>query len=156
MLKQIPDVVLQINNTLKEANHSVYLVGGCVRDMLLNKPVKDWDFATSATPDEILKLFPDGFYDNQFGTVGVPIKKNSSDSLPLLKGEGSEGEVLKQTKEETEIVEITTFRTEKGYKDRRHPEIVEWGKTIEDDLSRRDFTINAIALRLENVIANEV
>lgn len=133
MVTQIPDVVLEINNALKEANCAVYLVGGCVRDMLLQKPVKDWDFATSATPEEILKIFPDGFYDNQFGTVGVPVEiDGEKTSLPAGR----------------QVVEITTFRTERGYRDRRHPEVVEWGKTIEDDLSRRDFTINAIALRL--------
>lgn len=126
MVKLIPQEILDIYNRVKEANFDVYLVGGCVRNLLLKKPVKDWDMTTNATPDEILKLFPNAFYDNRFGTVGIPTGKNP-----------------------TRVIEITTFRTEHGYSDRRHPEKVSWGKAIEEDLARRDFTINAIALKLE-------
>ncbi len=100
-----------------------------MRDLLSERPIKDWDFTTSATPEEILKLFPDGFYDNKFGTVGIPLGKPEED-------------------EHKGIVEVTTFRTETVYKDRRHPEDVKWGKTVEEDLSRRDFTINAMAMEL--------
>ena len=134
MVDQIPAHILEIEKKFKEAGFEIYLVGGSVRDMLLKRPVKDWDFTTNATPKEMLQLFPDAFYNNEFGTVGIP--------LPQL--------------EETEhagIIEVTTFRTEHGYKDRRHPEKVEWGKTVEEDLSRRDFTINAMALKLK--IENE-
>jgi tRNA nucleotidyltransferase/poly(A) polymerase len=81
---------------------------------------------TNATPEQILKIFPDGFYDNNFGTVGIPVEINN----------------------EKKVVEVTTFRTETGYADKRHPEKVAWGKTLKEDLSRRDFTINAIALKL--------
>lgn len=116
--------MLAIYKKISDAGFEVYFVGGCVRDILMKRKVKDWDFATSATPEQILKIFPDGFYDNQFGTVGIPHL------------------------EHTGVVEITTFRTEKGYSDRRRPDAVEWGKTIEEDLARRDFTINAIALGL--------
>ncbi len=125
-IERIPDYVLQINKKLTDAGFTGYLVGGCVRDLLLNRPIKDWDLTTNATPDDILKLFPDGFYDNNFGTVGIALEEIDAD----LSG----------------IVEITTFRTEQNYTDRRHPEKVEWGKTIEEDLQRRDFTMNAIAL----------
>lgn len=126
MSKLIPKEILAIFQKLKKTNFEVYFVGGCVRDIILKKEVKDWDFATDATPEQILKIFPDAFYDNKFGTVGVPLK--------LSKGK--------------QIVEITTYRSESEYKDRRHPEKVTWGKTIEEDLQRRDFTVNAIALRL--------
>ncbi len=119
----IPEPVIALYTTLADAGYEVYLVGGCVRDLLLNQQPKDWDFTTNATPEEILKVFPDGFYDNAFGTVGVP-----------------------QQTEEKEIVEITTFRTEREYSDNRHPSSVAWGKTIEEDLERRDFTINSMAL----------
>ena len=132
----IPAHVLEIARKFIEAKFEIYLVGGPVRDMLLKRPVKDWDFTTNATPEEMLQLFPHAFYENTFGTVGIP--------LPEL--------------EETEhagIIEITTFRTEHGHKDRRHPEKVEWGKTIQDDLSRRDFTINAMALDLEPRTRNQ-
>ncbi|MBI2442466.1 MAG: HD domain-containing protein [Candidatus Levybacteria bacterium] len=127
MFTQIPHYVLNIIEKFQNRDFSIYLVGGCVRDLLLQRPVKDWDFTTNATPEEILTLFPDGFYDNIFGTVGIP-----------LEVEG-----------ETKVLEVTTFRTEHGYKDRRHPE-VRWGKTIDEDLERRDFTINAIALQLSS------
>lgn len=121
----IPDYVLSVYHTLQNAGYEVYFVGGCVRDMLLAKQVKDWDLTTSATPDEILSVFPDGFYDNQFGTVGIPVMQN----------------------DQQRVVEITTYRTERNYTDSRHPGEVAWGKGIEEDLQRRDFTINAIALR---------
>ncbi|MCL4418753.1 CCA tRNA nucleotidyltransferase [Patescibacteria group bacterium] len=129
----IPDKILDIYKKFEEKNFKIYLVGGCVRNLLLKKNAKDWDMTTNATPQEMLKLFPDGFYDNQFGTVGIPVKKaKSADSFEHLG-----------------VVEATTFRTEHGYADRRHPQEVSWGKTIEEDLSRRDFTINAIALRIK-------
>lgn len=127
MITQIPEDVLEIYKKIQKAGFEVYLVGGCVRDILMKKQVKDWDLTANATPDEILKIFPDGFYDNKFGTVGIPVEITG----------------------EKQVVEITTFRTEKGYTDRRRPDIVEWGKSIDDDLSRRDFTINAMALKLE-------
>lgn len=124
MLEKIPNNILDVYNKIQSAGFEVYFVGGCVRNLLMKIPVKDWDLTTNTTPEELLKIFPSGFYDNQFGTVGVPVETGKK---PL---------------------EITTFRTEKNYTDRRRPETVEWGKTIEEDLSRRDFTINAIALRL--------
>jgi putative nucleotidyltransferase with HDIG domain len=128
-LNQIPKHILDIEKKFTDAGFEIYLIGGCVRDILQNKTPQDWDLTTNATPEQMLKLFPDGFYDNAFGTVGLPLKK-----LLNIEHEG--------------VVEITTFRTEKGYADRRHPEKVEWRKTIEEDLSRRDFTMNAIALKL--------
>ncbi|MCX7589554.1 MAG: HD domain-containing protein, partial [Patescibacteria group bacterium] len=101
-----------------------------VRDLILEKKPKDWDVATDALPEEILKIFPDAIYENEFGTVRV--KTNSLE------------ETLK-------IIEVTTFRKEGEYKDFRHPEYIEFSKNIEDDLSRRDFTINAIALEIKNL-----
>jgi len=124
MIEHIPQEILDIYKKVEKANFEVYLVGGCVRNMLLKKPVKDWDMTTNATPEQILKVFKEAFYDNQFGTVGVPI----------------------ELKDKKIVVEITTFRTEHGFSDRRHPEKVSWGKSIEEDLARRDFTINAIAM----------
>lgn len=125
MKQHIPQEILGIYNKLKSANFEVYLVGGCVRNLLLKRPVKDWDMTTNATPQDLLKIFKESFYDNKFGTVGVPF----------------------HTTEYGGIVEITTFRTERGFSDQRRPDKVEWGKSIEEDLARRDFTINAIALR---------
>lgn len=123
----LPSQVQKIIDVFEKAGYEIYIVGGVVRDALLGTPLSDWDFTTNATPGQILKLFPDGFYDNKFGTVGI---ENSEGDAPL---------------------EITTYRTEEGYSDSRHPDTIEWGKSLEEDLQRRDFTINAIALspRLE-------
>lgn len=126
MIDFIPKKVLEIYTTLQSNGHEVYLVGGCIRNILMKKDVTDWDLTTKATPEEILLLFPNGFYDNSFGTVGIPIEINDQPS----------------------VVEITTFRTEHGYTNKRHPDVVTWGKTIEEDLQRRDFTCNAIAMSL--------
>lgn len=128
MLQNIPQQIKEITNKFQTNNYEIYLVGGCVRDMLLGKKVTDWDLTTNATPDEMLTLFPNAHYSNEFGTVGIPTK---------IEEEEHEG-----------VVEVTTFRTEHGYSDKRRPDKVEWGKTIQEDLARRDFTINAMALGL--------
>ncbi len=120
---QLPKFVLEILKKFEEAEFEIYVVGGAVRDLISKKIIDDWDFTTSATPEEILKIFPDGFYDNAFGTVGI-----SDESSP-------------------NPFEITTFRHEIGYSDKRRPDKVVWGKTLEEDLKRRDFTINAMALK---------
>ena len=117
----MPNQVTEILDRFEKAGYEIYIVGGVVRDALLEKELYDWDFATSATPKEILQLFPNGFYDNKFGTVGI----ENPGERPF---------------------EITTFRTEHGYSDNRRPDVVEWGKTLEEDLKRRDFTINAMAM----------
>lgn len=122
MKLQLPDYVLDILNKLEKAGFESYVVGGAVRDILMGKEVYDWDFTTNATPEEILKIFPDGYYDNKFGTVGI---SHPSSPNPY---------------------EITTFRKEFGYSDTRRPDKVEWGKTLKEDIARRDFTINAMAL----------
>jgi tRNA nucleotidyltransferase (CCA-adding enzyme) len=129
----IPQEVLSIYTELKNAGFAIYFVGGCVRNLLIGKEVKDWDMTTSATPEELLKLFSDAFYDNAFGTVGIPIARS----------------------EEKYIVEVTTFRTEKNYTDNRHPENVTWGTSITEDLERRDFTVNAIAMQVHDSTQTE-
>ena len=125
MKVDLPEFVSEIIKKFEKSGYEIYIVGGAVRDILTQRPVDDWDFTTNAKPEEILKIFPDGFYDNVFGTVGI---SHSSSPNPY---------------------EITTFRKEFGYKDYRRPEKVEWGKSLEEDLSRRDFTINAIALKYQ-------
>ena len=127
---ELPKLVVKVLKTLEKAGYEVYIVGGAVRDILSGKKVKDWDFTTNAKPEEILKLFEDAFYDNAFGTVGVAEKH--------LGGKGDE------------VLEITTFRTEGSYSDRRRPDKVSWGKSLEEDLQRRDFTINAMAIQITN------
>ncbi len=129
---KIPKFIEDIYRKFEAENFELYLVGGSVRNLLLFKNIKDWDMTTNATPEQMLRLFPNAFYDNQFGTVGLPIEIEEKAGLPAGR----------------QVVEITTFRSESEYKDRRHPENVTWGTSIEQDLQRRDFTINAIALKL--------
>lgn len=126
----------KIIKTLQDNGFSAFVVGGAVRDLLLQKEVVNWDFTTDATPEELLKIFPDAYYNNQFGTVGITL-------------ENLEKHFSLTATEKKEIYEITTFRSEKGYTDRRHPDQVSWGKTIEEDLKRRDFTINTMALTID-------
>jgi putative nucleotidyltransferase with HDIG domain len=130
---QLPNYVVDILNKFKKSKYQIYVVGGAVRDLLLRKEVENWDFTTNATPEEILKLYPDGFYNNKFGTVGLKKSVGTSRDLSLL-------------------FEITTFRKESDYKDARHPQKISWAKTIEEDLARRDFTINAIAYDGQKII----
>ncbi|MFZ3044099.1 MAG: HD domain-containing protein [Minisyncoccia bacterium] len=122
---RIPTEVLKVSDGLRKARFEAYLVGGCVRDLIIGKEPKDWDITTNATPEQIQGVFPDSFYENDYGTVGV--KTESED--PRLA-----------------IVEVTPYRTESGYSDKRRPDTVTFGTSLLDDLARRDFTINAIAL----------
>lgn len=118
----LPLSVKDILNKFEKSGFEIYIVGGAVRDILMGKLTYDWDFTTNATPEEILKIVPGGLYNNQFGTVFTP--NPDDNSRPH---------------------EITTFRKEEGYSDARHPDKITWGKSLEEDLSRRDFTINALA-----------
>lgn len=106
----------------------IFVVGGAVRDWLLKREIKDWDFATNLTPEEMKIIFPkNSFCENKFGTFSVV--------LP-----------------DREIFEITTYRTERGYSDKRHPDEIKWGKNLEEDTQRRDFTINAMAMDIEGQV----
>jgi putative nucleotidyltransferase with HDIG domain len=134
----VPDYIRTICQIFQKNSFQLFLVGGSLRDMLLFKQSHDWDMTTNATPQEMLTLFPDAFYDNTFGTVGIPITiSNENSSIDSV--------------QKKEVVEITTFRSESEYTDRRHPEKIAWGKTIEEDLQRRDFTINAMALSMADI-----
>jgi tRNA nucleotidyltransferase/poly(A) polymerase len=121
---QLPKSVIEILKKFQKNSFEIYIVGGAVRDILMGNDIYDWDFTTNATPEQILKLFPDAYYDNKFGTVGI-----------------------RPDEEGTRPFEITTFRKEEGYSDTRHPDKIIWGKTIEEDLARREATISAMALR---------
>jgi len=122
---EIPNEVLSILEKLKKSGFEAYIVGGCVRDYLRGEKPSDWDITTNAKPEEILKIFKKSYYDNKFFTVTVLTQ--------------SEDPTLRE-------VEITTFRKEGKYSDKRHPDKVEFAKTLKEDLSRRDFTINAMAI----------
>jgi putative nucleotidyltransferase with HDIG domain len=140
---KIPSEILNIVTILQDNGYQAQIVGGSVRDLLLNLVPKDWDINTDASPDGILKLFPDSFYENDFGTVGVKVRevtRETADTLDLP----SNLSVSHET-EDVEVVEVTPYRKEGEYKDGRHPETVSFNATLEDDLKRRDFTINSIA-----------
>lgn len=117
---KIPDILKKMNEIFVQHGYKAYLVGGAVRDMLMGKDPHDWDVTTDATPEQVMSIFrkviPTGI---AHGTVTVHFMKNE--------------------------IEVTTFRTESDYSDGRHPDKVEYTGNIEEDLSRRDFTINAIA-----------
>ena len=114
-----PPDVRAVLEALWRSGHAAYLVGGCVRDELLERPVADWDVATDARPERTRELFPSGRYENRFGTVTVATGKRN--------------------------VEITTFRRDHHYGDHRRPDSVTFSDEIGEDLVRRDFTVNAIA-----------
>lgn len=122
---KLPPLLIEFGKIFTAAGYKAYLVGGAVRDMFMKVPAHDWDVATNATPQDVIKLFkfvvPTGI---EHGTVTVHFK-------------GTE-------------IEVTTFRTEAGYSDGRHPDSINYAATIEEDLARRDFTMNAIAASLED------
>lgn len=116
----IPKEVKNILSALQKAGFEAYIVGGCVRDFLRGVEPADWDVTTNAKPEEIQKVFPDSFYENNFLTVGV--------------------------KTDIGIIEVTTYRLEAAYSDKRHPDELKYAKTLAEDLARRDFTVNAMAM----------
>lgn len=125
--EQIPEIILENLEKLSSAGYEAYLVGGCTRDLVLQRKPKDWDITTNATPDQIQAVFPDSFYENNYGTVGIVNDR-----------EGGIDETLR-------VVEVTPFREESEYSDSRRPDSVTFSTNINDDLKRRDFTVNAIA-----------
>ncbi len=115
----VPAAVAELLATLHAAGHSAYVVGGCLRDVILGREPSDWDLTTDASPRRIQALFPRSLYENRFGTVVV--------------------------RHAHKQYEITTFRRDVAYTDHRHPDRVEFGRSIAEDLARRDFTVNAMA-----------
>ncbi|MFA5651986.1 MAG: HD domain-containing protein [Candidatus Paceibacterota bacterium] len=131
----IPKEVLEVSQKLKGVGFEAYLIGGCVRDILIGVKPKDWDLTTNAKPEEIIKIFPDTFYENNYGTVGVVNETVSDETL--------------------KVIEVTPYRLESEYSDNRRPDKVTFSNKLEDDLKRRDFTINAIALSIEDEGSHE-
>jgi tRNA nucleotidyltransferase (CCA-adding enzyme) len=115
----IPDAVHGLLQALWDAGYAAYVVGGSLRDTVLGRDAKDWDLATDALPEQTLAIFPDAAYENAFGTVAV--------------------------RRDHEEYEITTFRSDHEYADHRRPHHVEFGVSLDADLARRDFTVNAMA-----------
>jgi len=127
---EIPKEILEVVEKLKKEGFEAYIVGGCVRDFLRGVKPQDWDITTNAKPQDIMRIFPKSFYENRFFTVTVLTE--------------SEDETLKE-------IEITTFRKEAKYTDKRHPDYIEFAKTLDEDLKRRDFTVNAMAIEISDL-----
>ncbi len=157
---KIPSYVTHVTDTLEKAarpddpfgrGFEAFLVGGCVRDLLMGRTPKDWDITTNAIPEEIMSLFEKTVYENTYGTVGVCIPIPGMDTNQHT----GYGNVTRETELNSiplplstiryHIIEVTPYRIEAKYTDFRHPDEVEFSKNIEDDLKRRDFTINALA-----------
>jgi len=114
---------ISVIRTLREAGHPAYLVGGCVRDVILGREPEDYDVTTRATPDEVMRLFPETYaVGAQFGVVLVPAPDKSF------------------------AVEVATFRSDGDYSDGRRPDSVRYSQDVRDDVQRRDFTINGLLL----------
>lgn len=195
MLGKIPKNVSYVTKRLEESGFEVFLVGGCVRDLLMYKEPKDWDITTSAKPEQIIPLFEKTVYENTFGTVGVclPAEAQVKEGLPKedVTYETPQGDVSQETQKDSvsrdtleggviptfakasvgrretkekdvnretisdnvtretleyDIIEVTPYRIEAKYSDFRHPDEVRFSETLEEDLKRRDFTVNAMAL----------
>ena len=205
MTLNLPFESLYLLYRLQETGFSAYLVGGAVRDILINSLksqlkldsdifTKDFDFTTNAKPEEIQDIFKESFYENQFGTVSITHEnlleelknlgfilpeKDLSNSAPKSETRPKLIDLKKAKKIHTSLqnkaneannkmsdqgkekplfppFEMTTFRSDGSYIDHRRPNEVEWGQNIEDDLERRDFTINALAIKVEPKFLKEI
>lgn len=126
----LPKPVLEILDTLTRGSFEAFVVGGSVRDLIRGVTPRDWDITTNATPEEIQSLFPESFYENIFGTVGVKVPR-FQETTP--------------ESHEYDIIEVTTYRSEANYEDSRRPKDIHFETELDKDLGRRDFTINALA-----------
>src|SRR6202049_4996116 len=125
----LKDFAISIVRTLHEAGHQAYLVGGCVRDLLTGGEPADYDVTTDATPNEVMRIFPDTYaVGAQFGVVLVPMPEDASGNGKNL------------------TVEVATFRSDISYSDGRHPNEVRFSKDPREDVERRDFTVNGLLL----------
>jgi poly(A) polymerase len=134
------DFSTSIVQTLRQQGYQAYLVGGCVRDLLLKREPKDYDVATNATPEQVMRIFPETYAVGvQFGVVLVPVPGTKHVSVPTEDStpEGSTHPTA---------VEVATFRSDIGYSDGRHPDEVRFSSDPREDVARRDFTINGMLL----------
>src|SRR5690242_17873224 len=133
----LKDLSISIIHTLREHGHQAYLVGGCVRDLLLGREAADYDVATSATPEEVMRVFPATYAVGvQFGVVLVPVRGMPSGDVA--------SDLSTERGAKASVIEVATFRSDIGYADGRHPDQVRFTKSPEEDVARRDFTINGL------------
>ena len=156
------DFAISIIRALREHGHQAYLVGGCVRDLLLNREPADYDIATDATPDNVMRIFPKTYaVGAQFGVVLVPAPQDRSASsgssvvnvFNASREESGEHKEDRLAPAKASLVEVATFRCDLGYSDGRHPDEVRFSRDPREDVQRRDFTINGLLL---DPLTNEV
>ena len=139
----LKDHAISIVRTLRERGHQAYLVGGCVRDMVLGHEPADYDVTTDATPDQVMRIFPETYaVGAQFGVVLVP--PGSPDARELRPAVDATSVPTDHSK--ADVVEVATFRSDIGYSDGRHPDRVQFSTDPREDVDRRDFTINGLLL----------
>src|SRR5437867_1910352 len=144
----LKDFAISIARTLHDQGYQAYLVGGCVRDLLLGREPADYDIATDATPEQVMRIFPQTYaVGAQFGVVLVPMAKDPSVTSVVDQADVNHGRHRGKT------VEVATFRSDIGYSDGRHPDQVRFSKDPRQDVQRRDFTINGLLL---DPLKNEV
>jgi poly(A) polymerase len=143
-----------IVSTLREHGHQAYLVGGCVRDLLLGREPADYDVATDAKPDEVIRIFPETYaVGAQFGVVLVPVPRAEQPRENENCSNEAENQEFALGHHHKSCVEVATFRCDIGYSDGRHPDEVRFSKDPREDVQRRDFTINGLLL---DPVKNEV
>ena len=136
----LKDFATSIVQTLRQRGFQAYLVGGCVRDLLLGREPKDYDVATDATPEQVMSIFPETYaVGAQFGVVLVPVPER--DVASNVSTESSA-----ESSAKSYAVEVATFRSDIGYSDGRHPDEVRFSRDPREDVARRDFTINGMLL----------
>jgi len=144
------DAALHVIATLRAAGHQAYLVGGCVRDLLLGREPHDYDVATSATPDIVLDLFPRTFaVGAHFGVVLVAACNGADGTCGAADAACAAGEELEESRQV--VTEVATFRSDGAYSDGRHPDAVRYTNSAEEDVRRRDFTVNGLLLDVERL-----
>lgn len=140
----VPEPVMDVIQKISDHGYEAHLVGGCVRDLLMNRQPNDWDVTTNATPDNIQEIFEHTFYENNFGTVGV-VNDRILEQIEVLKSQTDVSRETIDALEKLKTIEVTPYRIESTYSDSRHPDKVSFSNKLEDDLARRDFTVNALA-----------
>jgi poly(A) polymerase len=144
----LKDFAISIVGTLRERGHKAFLVGGCVRDLLLGREPADYDVTTDATPNEVMRIFPETYaVGAQFGVVLVPLPEAEQQLVPRIRPDFAERcPDYARDDRSVGVVEVATFRSDIGYSDGRHPDEVRFTGDPKEDVERRDFTINGLLL----------
>jgi poly(A) polymerase len=146
----LKDFAISIVQTLRQRGHQAYLVGGCVRDLVLGREPADYDVTTDATPEQVMHIFPDTYaVGAQFGVVLVPFSAGTNGNAIAKSGHAqleSLDTLGASDHSKAGVVEVATFRSDIGYSDGRHPDRVRYSNNPREDVERRDFTINGLLL----------